>query len=105
MKKLILITGLLLATNVFALDESDKRAVKIFNNPYAQPQPQPQSSSCVHGYVFLVTQGSGESPSNSIVQVFERVKVFEGHKSLPMRCEIIGAGKNATARVIRREQD
>ena len=105
MKKLILITGLLLATNVFALDESDKRAVKIFSNPYPQPQTQPQSSSCVHGYVFLVTIGSGESTSNSIVQVFERVKVFEGHKSLPMRCEIIGAGKNVTARVIRREQD
>ena len=101
MKKLILITGLLLATNVFALDESDKRAVKIFSNLY----PEPTISSCVHGYVFLVTQGSGVPTSNSIVQVFERVKVFEGHKSLPMRCEIIGAGKNATARVIRREQD
>ena len=101
MKKLILITGLLVATNVFALDESDKRAVKIFSNLY----PEPTISSCVHGYVFLVATGAGGSTSNSIVQVFERVKVFEGHKSLPMRCEIIGAGKNATARVIRRERD
>ena len=95
MKKLILITGLLLATNVFALDETDEKPIPIFRSASLE-------SVCIHGHVFLINK---PSTGGRATQVFERVKVFEGHKSLPMRCEIIGAGKNVTARVIRREQD